>query len=88
MADYTLRDDIVPADELENILATGGWFDETFAVDLTGMMQDYNDAIDWLLEDVIFGGNEWELENWSFRVVGFENDNILHIRVTGDLVRA
>ena len=79
-----VRGDGLTAEEAQSYIDSGQPFAEIFAVDVTGIMQDYDDAIDFLTDWVVFGEIQgYHLEMSHFQVVGVEEDNILDIRIEG-----
>lgn len=87
MADYNIRGDGLSFEEAKVLADSGQRLDEVFACDITGIMQEYDAAIDFIESVVVFGETEgFILNDWNFYVVGFEDGNILHLRIDGEVV--
>lgn len=85
--EYEVKGEGISPERAAFLAATQAPLDEVFAVDVEGLMREYDDAMEFLAGTVVFGETDgYILDNWNFHIVGFEEDNILHIRITGDVV--
>lgn len=87
MAAYNIRGDGLTEEEAQRFADSDAYMDEVFACDLSGLMREYDEAIDFIQDVVVFGETYgYELEDWTYNIVGFEDGNVLHLRIVGNVV--
>ena len=75
-------------EEVKEIIGSGERLNSVFAVPLSKLMEyNYEGASDYISEDTVFGEcYDYELEDWTYTVVGVGEYNTLYMLVNGWIV--